>query len=101
MLRLRVCLGGWLLLATSHIGDSYTKVRTDHPTLHSHCQLTLLACLSVMGGWVGGWQDYLPAVKLGMHAVLLDRFHTQEAEEWRRASVPVFPDLGEPRGEGC
>lgn len=39
-------------------------------------------------------QDYLPAVSMGMHAVLLDRFNTKEALEWRKASIPVFNDLG-------
>ncbi|CAL5023727.1 unnamed protein product [Urochloa decumbens] len=37
--------------------------------------------------------DYTPARGLGMHALLLDRFRTAEAESWRRSGVPVLPDL--------
>lgn len=37
--------------------------------------------------------DYAPARSLGMHALLLDRFGTAEAETWRRSGVPVLPDL--------
>ncbi|CAM0147333.1 unnamed protein product [Urochloa decumbens] len=37
--------------------------------------------------------DYAPARGLGMHALLLDRFRTDEAETWRRSGVPVLPDL--------
>ncbi|XP_021315572.1 haloacid dehalogenase-like hydrolase domain-containing protein 3 [Sorghum bicolor] len=38
-------------------------------------------------------KDYAPARSLGMHALLLDRFRTAEAERWRRSGVPVLPDL--------
>ncbi|CAO2037336.1 unnamed protein product [Urochloa humidicola] len=38
-------------------------------------------------------KDYAPARGLGMHALLLDRFRTAEAETWRRSGVPVLPDL--------
>ncbi|GAB4841105.1 hypothetical protein Ancab_021849 [Ancistrocladus abbreviatus] len=38
-------------------------------------------------------KDYLPAKSLGMHALLLDRFKTPDAENWRKSGAPVFPDL--------
>ncbi|KMT07393.1 hypothetical protein BVRB_6g150190 [Beta vulgaris subsp. vulgaris] len=38
-------------------------------------------------------KDYLPAKSLGMHALLLDRFKTPDAENWRKAGSPIFPDL--------
>ncbi|CAI0375823.1 unnamed protein product [Linum tenue] len=38
-------------------------------------------------------KDYLPAKKVGMNAVLLDRFNIPDAEEWKKAGAPVFPDL--------
>jgi FMN phosphatase YigB (HAD superfamily) len=38
-------------------------------------------------------KDYAPARAVGMHALLLDRFRTDDAERWRRAGVPVLPDL--------
>lgn len=40
-------------------------------------------------------KDYLPAKSLGMHALLLDRFKTPEAEEWRKAGATVLPNLKE------
>jgi len=42
-------------------------------------------------------KDYAPARSLGMHALLLDRFGTAEAESWRRAGAPVLPDLAAAR----
>ncbi|KAL6888755.1 hypothetical protein ACP4OV_009781 [Aristida adscensionis] len=38
-------------------------------------------------------KDYAPARGVGMHALLLDRFGTADAEGWRRAGAPVLPDL--------
>ncbi|XP_047076879.1 haloacid dehalogenase-like hydrolase domain-containing protein 3 [Lolium rigidum] len=38
-------------------------------------------------------KDYAPARAVGMHALLLDRFRTADAERWRRAGAPVLPDL--------
>lgn len=38
-------------------------------------------------------KDYLPARSIGMHALLLDRFQTNEHRAARDAGVPVFPDL--------
>ena len=38
-------------------------------------------------------KDYVPARGVGMHALLLDRFGTDDAERWRRAGAPVLPDL--------
>jgi len=38
-------------------------------------------------------KDYLPAKSLGMHALLLDRFKTPDAENWSKSGAPVFPDL--------
>lgn len=38
-------------------------------------------------------KDYLPARSIGMHALLLDRFKTPDAEEWRKSGAPVVPDL--------
>lgn len=38
-------------------------------------------------------KDYVPARGLGMHALLLDRFQTNEAMRASEAGVPVFPDL--------
>ncbi|CAN6237277.1 unnamed protein product [Urochloa humidicola] len=42
-------------------------------------------------------KDYAPARGLGMHALLLDRFGTAEAETWRRSGVPVLADLAAAR----
>jgi FMN phosphatase YigB (HAD superfamily) len=38
-------------------------------------------------------KDYIPARAVGMHAVLVDRFKTLEAQKWSAAGAPVFPDL--------
>ena len=38
-------------------------------------------------------KDYEPAKSLGMHALLVDRFKTPEAEEWRKSGAVVLPDL--------
>lgn len=38
-------------------------------------------------------KDYVPAKSVGMHALLLDRFKTSEAEEWRKSGATVLPDL--------
>ncbi|CAM0946580.1 unnamed protein product [Alopecurus aequalis] len=38
-------------------------------------------------------KDYVPARGVGMHALLLDRFGTADAERWRRSGAPVLPDL--------
>lgn len=38
-------------------------------------------------------KDYLPAKSVGMHALLLDRFKTPDAEEWRKSGAIVLPDL--------
>lgn len=38
-------------------------------------------------------KDYVPAKKVGMHALLLDRFKTPDAEEWKKAGAIVLPDL--------
>lgn len=38
-------------------------------------------------------KDYVPARSVGMHALLLDRFKTADAEEWRRSGAQVLPDL--------
>ncbi|KAJ4810778.1 Haloacid dehalogenase-like hydrolase domain-containing protein 3 [Rhynchospora pubera] len=38
-------------------------------------------------------KDYLPARAVGMHAALLDRFKTLEAQKWSEEGAPVFPDL--------
>ena len=38
-------------------------------------------------------KDYIPARSIGMHALLLDRFKTPDAESWRKSGVPVLPDL--------
>ncbi|KAL8143172.1 hypothetical protein V2J09_016204 [Rumex salicifolius] len=38
-------------------------------------------------------KDYIPAKSLGMHALLLDRFKTVDAENWRKAGASVLPDL--------
>ena len=38
-------------------------------------------------------KDYVPARGVGMHALLLDRFRTADAERWRRSGAPVLPDL--------
>ncbi|GBG64695.1 hypothetical protein CBR_g46238 [Chara braunii] len=40
-------------------------------------------------------KDYLPARQLGMHALLVDRFSSKEADEWRRQNLPVVKDLEE------
>ncbi|QHO27963.1 Rhythmically expressed gene 2 protein [Arachis hypogaea] len=38
-------------------------------------------------------KDYEPAKSIGMHALLLDRFKTPDAVEWRKAGAVVLPDL--------
>lgn len=38
-------------------------------------------------------KDYLPAKSVGMHALLLDRFKTPDAEQWRKSGAVVLPDL--------
>lgn len=38
-------------------------------------------------------KDYVPAKSIGMHALLLDRFNTPDAQEWRKAGAHVLPDL--------
>lgn len=38
-------------------------------------------------------KDYVPAKSIGMHALLLDRFHTEAAKDWREAGAIVLPDL--------
>ncbi|CAH2049448.1 unnamed protein product [Thlaspi arvense] len=38
-------------------------------------------------------KDYLPAKSVGMHALLLDRFKTPDADNWRKSGAPVLPDL--------
>ncbi|CAL5371723.1 unnamed protein product [Camellia sinensis] len=38
-------------------------------------------------------KDYLPAKSSGMHALLLDRFKTPDADNWRKSGAPVLPDL--------
>ncbi|MBA0560893.1 hypothetical protein Golob_017765 [Gossypium lobatum] len=38
-------------------------------------------------------KDYVPARSVGMNALLLDRFRTPDAEEWRKSGAIVLPDL--------
>lgn len=38
-------------------------------------------------------KDYTPARSIGMHALLLDRFKTSDAESWRQSGATVLPDL--------
>ncbi|RXH86765.1 hypothetical protein DVH24_022038 [Malus domestica] len=38
-------------------------------------------------------KDYVPATSIGMHALLLDRFKTSDADEWRKSGAVVLPDL--------
>jgi len=38
-------------------------------------------------------KDYVPARSIGMHALLLDRFKTADAESWKQSGAPVLPDL--------
>ena len=38
-------------------------------------------------------KDYVPAMSIGMHALLLDRFKTEAAKDWREAGAIVLPDL--------
>ncbi len=38
-------------------------------------------------------KDYVPAKSIGMHALLLDRFKTPDAEEWGKSGAVVLPDL--------
>jgi FMN phosphatase YigB (HAD superfamily) len=38
-------------------------------------------------------KDYVPAKNVGMQALLLDRFKTPDAEEWRKSGAIVLPDL--------
>ncbi|XP_074577015.1 uncharacterized protein LOC141833462 [Curcuma longa] len=38
-------------------------------------------------------KDYIPSQRAGMHAMLLDRFKTPDAESWRQIGAVVLPDL--------
>lgn len=38
-------------------------------------------------------KDYVPAKSVGMKALLLDRFKTPDAVEWRKSGAIVLPDL--------
>ena len=38
-------------------------------------------------------KDFEPAKSIGMHALLLDRFKTPDAVEWRKSGAVVLPDL--------
>ncbi|KAB1227930.1 hypothetical protein CJ030_MR1G013810 [Morella rubra] len=38
-------------------------------------------------------KDYVLTISVGMHALLLDRFNMPDAEEWRKSSAILFPDL--------
>ncbi|CAN6479160.1 unnamed protein product [Victoria cruziana] len=38
-------------------------------------------------------KDYMPAKSIGMHAILIDRFKTPDAENWRESGAHVLPDL--------
>lgn len=38
-------------------------------------------------------KDYTLARSVGMHALLLDRFKTADAENWRKSGAVVLPDL--------
>lgn len=38
-------------------------------------------------------KDYLPAKTIGMHAILLDRFKTSDAEKWKKSGELVLSDL--------
>lgn len=38
-------------------------------------------------------KDYVPAKSVGMHALLLDRFQTPDAQNWRKSGAIVLPDL--------
>ena len=38
-------------------------------------------------------KDYIPARTVGMHALLLDRFKTPDAESWRQSGALVLPDI--------
>lgn len=38
-------------------------------------------------------KDYVPAKSVGMHALLVDRFKTPDAKEWRKSGAIVLPDL--------
>lgn len=38
-------------------------------------------------------KDYVPATSIGMRALLLDRFKTSDAVEWRKSGAVVLPDL--------
>jgi len=38
-------------------------------------------------------KDYEPAKSIGMHALLMDRFKTPEAAEWKKTGAVVLPDL--------
>jgi FMN phosphatase YigB (HAD superfamily) len=38
-------------------------------------------------------KDYVGAREAGFHAVLLDRFQDEAANEWRQNGAPVFSDL--------
>ncbi|KAL0442294.1 UNVERIFIED_CONTAM: Rhythmically expressed2 protein [Sesamum latifolium] len=38
-------------------------------------------------------KDYLPAKSVGMHALLLDRFKTPDAETWRKSGATVLHNL--------
>lgn len=38
-------------------------------------------------------KDYIPAKSIGMDALILDRFKTPDAEDWRKSGAPVLDDL--------
>ena len=38
-------------------------------------------------------KDNGPAKSIDMHALLLDRFKTRDAENWRKSGAIVLPDL--------
>lgn len=38
-------------------------------------------------------KDYVPAKSIGMNALLLGRFKTPVAQEWRNSGATVLPDL--------
>lgn len=38
-------------------------------------------------------KDYVPATSVGMHGLLLDRFKTPDAEDWKKSGATVLPDL--------
>ncbi|KAG5619505.1 hypothetical protein H5410_004723 [Solanum commersonii] len=38
-------------------------------------------------------KDFLPARSVGMHALLLDRFKTADAVDWRKSGAIVLPNF--------